>query len=145
MKSQYSLFKKDYPGKLCMDIGYNIEDILVTFKADLSYRDCYKNVIMTLTDYSNWLGPKAMWLDSCEFNSNEDLLIYSYNPWNRVKNSGDVSMLRFRSYIKDRDTVLATGVGKVFSRPGIGTPHFYRDCLVVDDDLLSNLSKQLKL
>lgn len=97
MRNEYFLFKTKYNGKLCLDIGYNVEDILMTWKSAVSYRDCYKNLLLTLTDFSNWLGPKAMWVDQCEFHSDEDFLMYSYNPFERVKDTGDISMLHHKS------------------------------------------------
>lgn len=48
-----------YPGKICVDIGYNSEDIAVVLKTAINWRDCYKNLFMSFADYSNWLGPKA--------------------------------------------------------------------------------------
>ena len=122
-----------------MDIGYNLEDILITWKAALSYRDCYKNLILTVTDFSNWLGPKAMWLDSCEYHSDEDLLIYSYNPFDLAKDTGDISMLWFKSEIKDR------GAANTYRRPGHKSTLYYRDCLPIDDDLLTSYATLLDL
>jgi hypothetical protein len=123
---------------MCLDIGYNLEDILITWKAALSYRDCYKNLLYTITDFSNWLGPKAMWVDNCEFHSDEDLLIYSYNPFELAKDTGDISMLWFKSEIKDR------GVTS-YRRPDHKSTLYYRDCLPIDDNLLTNYSSLLKL
>ena len=123
---------------MCLDIGYNLEDILITWKAALSYRDCYKNLLYTITDFSNWLGPKAMWVDNCEFHSDEDLLIYSYNPFELAKDTGDISMLWFKSEIKDRRV-------KTYRRPDHRSPLYYRDCLPIDDNLLTNYSSLLKL
>jgi hypothetical protein len=136
MRTEYFLFKTKYNGKLCIDVGYNIEDILATWKSAVSYRDCYKNMLLTLTDFSNWLGPKAMWVDSCEFHSDEDFLMYSYNPYGRSKDSGDISMLHHRSRIRDRTA--ATPV--LYRRPAHGHANFYRDCLPVDDKLLEGLN-----
>ena len=123
---------------MCLDIGYNLEDILITWKAALSYRDCYKNLLYTITDFSNWLGPKAMWVDNCEFHSDEDLLIYSYNPFELAKDTGDISMLWFKSEIKDRRATTQR-------RPEHKSTLYYRDCLPIDDDLLQNYSSLLNL
>jgi len=123
---------------MCLDIGYNLEDILITWKAALSYRDCYKNLLYTITDFSNWLGPKAMWVDNCEFHSDEDLLIYSYNPFDLAKDTGDISMLWFKSEIKDRGLT-------TYRRPAHKSALYYRDCLPIDDDLLANFSGLLDL
>jgi hypothetical protein len=139
MRPQYYLFGKLYNGKLCLDIGYNIQDILMTWKIALTYRDCYKNLFMTPVDFSNWLGPKAMWVDSCEFHSDEDLLAYSYNPYGRFKDSDDVSMLWHKSKIRERTGAVS------YRRPNHKNVNFYRDCLPVDDTLLKDLSGLLNL
>lgn len=94
-QSIYTLFGFLYPGKICLDIGYNTEDILITLKSAVNWKDCYKNIIYTFFDYSNWFGPKAVWLDFCDFSSDEDLLIYSYNPPGFKKDTGDVSFLSY--------------------------------------------------
>jgi hypothetical protein len=139
MRDEYYLFKRKYNGKLCLDIGYNVEDILMTWKSAVSYRDCYKNLLMTVTDFSNWLGPKAMWVDQCEFHSDEDFLMYSYNPFDRVKDTGDISMLHHKSFIRDRSGA------RLFRRPAHGHTNFYRDCLPVDDSLIENYRDKLIL
>ena len=94
-QSVYTLFGYPYTGKICLDIGYNTEDILITLKSAVNWKDCYKNIIYTLFDYSNWFGPKALWLDFCDFYTDEDLLIYSYNPPGFKKDTGDVSFLNY--------------------------------------------------
>jgi hypothetical protein len=138
MKASYSLFGRPYAGKMCLDIGYNLEDILITWKSAMSYRDCYKNLLYTMADYSNWFGPKAMWVDSCEFHSDEDFLMYSYNPFNLAKDTGDISMLHHASHIRNRDVPQ-----KVLRRPAHGHVNFYRDCLPIDDDFLGNIAGKL--
>jgi hypothetical protein len=57
--SQYKILGQNYPGKICIDFGYNTEDLLLTLKSAVNWKDCYKNLIYTMFDYSNWLGPKA--------------------------------------------------------------------------------------
>lgn len=101
-KSQYKLGGNVYPGKICLDFGYNTEDLLLTFKAALGWRDCYKNLIYTFTDLSNWLGPKAMWVDFCDYSTSEDLLIYSYNPFDIRADTGDRSIFWFVDRVAKR-------------------------------------------
>ena len=47
----YKIFDVSYPGKICLDFGYNTEDILLTLKASVNWRDCYKNLLYTLFDF----------------------------------------------------------------------------------------------
>ncbi len=88
-KISYSFLGFNYPGKICIDIGYNTEDILMTLKAAVNWKDCYKNVLYTLFDYQNWFGPKAMWIDFCDFHTDEDFLIFASNPGGISKDTGD--------------------------------------------------------
>lgn len=59
----------NYPGKLCFDMGYNLQAILFQVTHSIAWKDCYKNVISTFLDWTNWVGPKALWLDFCQFSS----------------------------------------------------------------------------
>jgi len=69
--------------------------LLLTLKSAVNWKDCYKNVLYTFTDFSNWLGPKAKWLDFCDFTTDEDFLMYSYNPFGINTDTGDVTLLWF--------------------------------------------------
>lgn len=63
--------------KVCFNIGGYYSDILLTVKFAMSFKDCYKNIIYTLLDFSNWIGPDARWLDECDSSSDEDVTIVS--------------------------------------------------------------------
>lgn len=52
----------------------------MTLKMAMSFKDCYKNVIYTLTDWTNWFGTTAKWIDGCDNSNDEDVTIYTYNP-----------------------------------------------------------------
>lgn len=69
---------EDY--RLCLNVGSYYTDLLLTAKMAMSFKDCYKNIVYTLLDISNWIGEDAKWLDSCESSSDEDVTIYSYTP-----------------------------------------------------------------
>lgn len=91
--STYKILGVPYPGKMCFDMGYNTEDILITLKTAVNWKDCYKNIWYTLFNYQNWFGPTAMWLDFCDFHTDEDLIIYSYSPPGLSVATGDVSLM----------------------------------------------------
>ena len=95
----------------------------------MNWKDCYKNLLYTFTDFSNWLGPKAQWIDFCDFHTDEDFLMYSYNPFNINKDTGDVTLLWFNNKIN-----LRAGVRE--RRPTYGKDNYYRDCLVLDDNFI---------
>lgn len=46
----------------------------------MAFRDCYKNIIYTLCDLSNWVGPTAKLIDECDKSNDEDITLYSWNP-----------------------------------------------------------------
>ena len=46
----------------------------------MSFRDCYKDLILTLTDWSNWVGPEAKYIDLCQNSNNADITLYTWNP-----------------------------------------------------------------
>lgn len=133
-KSQYTFLGQNYPGKICIDFGYNTEDLLLTLKSAVNWKDCYKNLIYTMTDYSNWLGPKAQWIDFCDFTTDEDFLMYSYNPWGFNKDTGDLTMLWFLDKISNRATTTYV------RRPTAAANNFYRDCFTLDDSTISTFS-----
>ena len=115
-------------------MGYNTEAILLTIKTAVNWKDCYKNLFYTLFDFQNWVGPKALYIDFCDFHTDEDFLLYSWNPGNINTATGDVTMLYKKdsavTYGYDGTTIAANTMVK---RPNSGDPSFYRDCFVLDD------------
>lgn len=65
---------------LCFNTGWATDDILFTLQMAMSFRDCFKNVINTFLDWSNWVGPTAMWIDGCNKSNDEDITLYTWNP-----------------------------------------------------------------
>ena len=54
-----------YDNKICLNYGWATEDILLTLVTLVKLRDCYKVVIQSLTDWSNWFGKNAGLIDKC--------------------------------------------------------------------------------
>lgn len=46
----------------------------------MAFRDCYKNIIYTLTDFTNWHGPTAKWIDDCDNSNDEDISLFTWTP-----------------------------------------------------------------
>ncbi len=65
---------------LCFNAGWGTDDILFTVQMAMAFRDCYKNLIYTLTDFRNWVGPTAKIIDDCDKSNDEDITLYSWNP-----------------------------------------------------------------
>jgi hypothetical protein len=41
-------------GSICFNNGFTIEDILGTIEFSMKFKDCYKTIIQTFSDFSNW-------------------------------------------------------------------------------------------
>lgn len=91
----------------------------MTLKAAVNWRDCYKNIWQAFFDYSNWFGPKALWIDFCDFHTSEDLLLYTYSPPGLNKDTGDVTLLQrtIKANNWDYDGSVAPVGGKTVRRP----------------------------
>jgi hypothetical protein len=116
-------------------MGYNLQAILLQVTHSIAWKDCYKNVISTFLDWSNWVGPKALWLDFCQFSSSQNMLLYSMNPFDISKATNDVT------FLYQNPTNLYTGqpnsAGNI-ARPTPDSSSYYRDCFVLDDRYFSS-------
>lgn len=133
-RTPYSFLGITYPGKICIDYGYNTEDILLTLKAAVNWRDCYKNFLYTLFDFQNWFGDKALWLDYCDFHTDEDFLIWAYNPYDISKDTGDKTFMQMKIPYEYTGAPTTPVTRK---RPASSEANFYRDCYTLDDDIMA--------
>jgi hypothetical protein len=62
---------------LCINTGWETDEILLEFTTAVNFQDCYKNLLLTYCDWSNWTGNTAKWIDSCENSSSEEIDIWS--------------------------------------------------------------------
>lgn len=46
----------------------------------MSFKDCYKNVFNTFTDFTNWSSIDAKIIDLCTDSNDEDITLYSWTP-----------------------------------------------------------------
>jgi hypothetical protein len=70
---------------LCGGFGISIKPILMSITVAIKLRNCYKTLIQSLTDWSNWsnLGADALYyglLDYCRNSDSETVTVFSYNP-----------------------------------------------------------------
>lgn len=47
----------------------------------MSFIDCYKTVLQTLSDFSNWLDINAKLVDVCVKSDEERFIVYEYIPY----------------------------------------------------------------
>jgi hypothetical protein len=91
-------------------------------------------LLYKLFDFQNWFGPKAMWLDFCDFHTDEDLLIWAHNLFGIAKDTGDKTFMEI--------TLLNEYNGKPGSitrkRPSSSEANFYRDCYVIDTNMMND-------
>src|SRR5687767_8437362 len=52
----------------------------MTILSSASFKDCYKNILNSLCDLTNWTGQNALWIETCTDSVSEQILVYSYNP-----------------------------------------------------------------
>ena len=69
----------------CTDSGITIKPILISINLSIKLRNCYKTLIQSLTDWSNWtkIGPNTAYfglLDYCKASDAESVTIFSWNP-----------------------------------------------------------------
>lgn len=99
----------------------------------MNWKDCYKNLIYTFFEWTNWVGPTALWIDYCGFTTAQNFNFFTWSPY-LYQNTGDVSFLeKVASYVTygyDGSTVAANTAVR---RPTSSTAGYYRDCLVLDD------------
>ena len=64
----------------CFNFGWYTTKVLMNIKTAMSFKDCYKNILYTILDYTNWYGPTALWIDQCDNSNDEDVTIIQYSP-----------------------------------------------------------------
>ena len=47
----------------------------------MTFKDCYKDLITSLCSWTNWSGPDAKWIDECENSADEDITLWTWNPY----------------------------------------------------------------
>jgi hypothetical protein len=65
---------------LCINFGWQSQDILLTLETAMKFQNCYKTIIQSLCDFSNWTSAGARILDECDASDDEDVTLYSWNP-----------------------------------------------------------------
>lgn len=69
----------------CSDGGLTVKPILMSINLSIKLRNCYKTLIQSLTDWSNWtkIGLNTPYfgiLDSCRASDSESVTVFSWNP-----------------------------------------------------------------
>lgn len=78
----YSNYKNYF---FCTDSGLTVKPILMSINLSIKLRNCYKTLIQSLTDWSNWtkIGPNTQYwgiLDYCKTSDAESVTVFSWNP-----------------------------------------------------------------
>jgi hypothetical protein len=76
---------------LCSDSGLTIKPILLSINFSIKLRNCYKTLVQSLTDWSNWtkIGKTTPYyglLDYCKASDSESVTVFSWNPVPSDKN-----------------------------------------------------------
>jgi hypothetical protein len=70
---------------LCGGYGITVKPILMSINVAIKLRNCYKTILQSLTDWSNWskIGADALYfglIDYCRNSDSETVTVFSYNP-----------------------------------------------------------------
>ena len=70
---------------MCTDSGVTVKPILFTINLSIKLRNCYKTLLQSLTDWSNWtkIGLNSDYfgiLDYCKASDPEAVTVFSWNP-----------------------------------------------------------------
>ena len=66
--------------RLCFLTGYQLQSILITLQTNMKFQQCYKTMIQSLCDWSQWTSASAKIFDSCSMSADEQVTVLSYNP-----------------------------------------------------------------
>jgi hypothetical protein len=80
MSNVFGEFVAIKSGSICFNNGFTIQDILGTIEVSMKFRDCYKTILSTLTDYTNWTQSPFSLLDKCSDSDDENITLYTWNP-----------------------------------------------------------------
>lgn len=53
----------------------------------MSFKDCYKDIMVTLTDTSAWTDINSKIIDMCQDSNDENLQIYQFSPYTQYYKS----------------------------------------------------------
>ena len=65
--------------RTCFNLAYYIDDLFFSTNMNLQLGQCYKDIIKCVTDWSNWTGNTAKFLDDCRLSNPTNVSIYTYN------------------------------------------------------------------
>lgn len=83
-----------FNGKICWGLGHIVEDILITITIAMKFQDCYKIIIESLTDWSQFTDGSGI-IDECDPSNDEDITAYIFNPivqdWTKYYQGNDLA------------------------------------------------------
>jgi hypothetical protein len=69
-----------YDASLCYGVGYDYDNINFKLEIAQKFRNCYKTVIKSLCDFTNWSGTTARYMDECDFSDPVTVELYNVDP-----------------------------------------------------------------
>lgn len=67
-------------GRLCLQTGAQVQSILMTLQTYLNFEQCYKTMVQSLCDWSQWTSASAKIFDTCTMSQNQQVTLVSWNP-----------------------------------------------------------------
>jgi hypothetical protein len=65
---------------VCINTGWQTQDIELSVITAMKFQDCYKTIIQSLCDFTNWTSTSAKILDECTASDSQRVTVYTYNP-----------------------------------------------------------------
>lgn len=67
-------------GYVCVNSGYQLQDVLLTVETANTFMNCYKTIIQSLGDWSQWTKTTGPFFDECDQSESVDVTLYKWNP-----------------------------------------------------------------
>jgi hypothetical protein len=66
---------------VCVGAGWETQKIIFSVETAMSFKDCYKNLINSFTDWSSFTDINAKIIDQCDDSNDEDITLYEWKPF----------------------------------------------------------------
>lgn len=80
MASVFTEIRLYYDSTLCFGVGYSIEEITMDLSLAMTFQNCYKEMLKSFCDFSNWHGESAKLVDECDTSEEQSITLYSVSP-----------------------------------------------------------------
>lgn len=70
-----------WDGNVCINFGWETNNVLITLDMSMKFYNCYTVLIESLCDLTNWTGSdNSKLFDECNASDDEQVNLYNYVP-----------------------------------------------------------------